>query len=136
MQLERIDAPDLPAPGGHYCHAVKYDGLIYLSGQLPLGAPLADDDEAFIYQTRQCLANLLSVLDAAGGAPETLVKVTAYIVGVHRWPLFNDIYAQVLKTNKPARTVVPVGEIHYGYLVELDAIGCCRDGKGAFKAIG
>ncbi len=54
-----------------------------------------------------------------------VVKVTAYIVDVSNWPLFNSIYAEEMGLAKPARTVVPVAELHYGYLVEMDAIAVC-----------
>jgi enamine deaminase RidA (YjgF/YER057c/UK114 family) len=65
---------------------------------------------------------MLAVLEAAGGTPSDLVRVTAYIVGVVNWPGFNQVYATRLGEARPARTVVPVPELHYGYLVEVDAI--------------
>ena len=46
----------------------------------------------------------------------------AHIVGVKNWPRFNALYAETMGDSKPARTVVPVAELHYGYLVEVDAI--------------
>ena len=48
--------------------------------------------------------------------------MTAYIAGVENWPAFNRIYAEVFGEAKPARTVVPVPELHHGYLVEVEAI--------------
>jgi enamine deaminase RidA (YjgF/YER057c/UK114 family) len=48
--------------------------------------------------------------------------VSAYVVGVENWVAFNTVYAQVLGPAKPARSVIPVRELHYGYLVEIDAI--------------
>jgi len=52
--------------------------------------------------------------------------MTAYIVGVENWPAFNRIYAEVFGDAKPARTVVPVPELHHGYLVEVEAIAVRR----------
>lgn len=112
-----------PAPAGHYAQATIAGGHIYISGQLPIrpdGAALPDD--RFETQARQAIANMLAILAAAGGTPQCLVRVTAYIVGVANWPRFNTIYAAMLPDARPARTVVPVGELHYGYLVEIDAI--------------
>ena len=74
---------------------------------------------------RQTLGNLLAVLRAAGAEPQDILRVTAYIVGVAQWPKFNAIYAEMMGDARPARTVVPVGELHYGYLVELDAVAVC-----------
>jgi enamine deaminase RidA (YjgF/YER057c/UK114 family) len=48
-------------------------------------------------------------------------------VGVENWPEFNRIYSDMLGDAKPARTVVPVPELHYGYLVEIDAIAAIPD---------
>jgi enamine deaminase RidA (YjgF/YER057c/UK114 family) len=61
-------------------------------------------------------------LAAAGGSPEQLARVTAYIVGIENWPRFNAVYAALLPNARPARTVVPVPELHHGFLVEIDAI--------------
>ena len=72
---------------------------------------------------------MLAILAAAGGTPQQLVRVTAYIVGVANWPRFNAIYAALLPDVRPARTVVPVSELHYGFLVEIDAIAVLTGGE-------
>jgi reactive intermediate/imine deaminase len=112
-----------PAPAGHYSQARIAGGHVYISGQLPI-RPGGErpEDEGFEAQAAQALGNMLAILDAAGGRPEDLVKVTAYIVGIDHWPRFNAVYASLLPDARPARTVVPVGELHYGFLVEVDAI--------------
>jgi len=118
-----VTVPGALPPGGHYSPAVVHGGLVYASGQLGVrpdgshtaGLPFED-------QVRQALANLFAVLKAAGARPDRLVKVTAYIVGVENWPAFNAAYAEVMGDARPARSVVPVPELHYGYLVEIDAI--------------
>jgi 2-iminobutanoate/2-iminopropanoate deaminase len=112
-----------PAPAGHYTQAIVSRGQVFISGQLPIrpdGRPLAED--GFEAQARQAIQNMLEILRAAGGTPQQLIKVTAYIVGVANWAGFNAIYAAMLPDARPARSVVPVPELHYGYLVEIDAI--------------
>lgn len=116
----------LARPGGHYSHASRVGDLVFTAGQLgirPDGTHTAD--LAFEAQVRQALANMLAALAAAGAGPADIAKVTAYIVGVENWPRFNAIYAEVMGDVRPARTVVPVPELHYGYLVEIDAIAAC-----------
>lgn len=118
-----IAPPGAQPPAGHYSPGVAHGGLIYVSGQLgarPDGSHTAH--LPFEEQVRQALANLIAVLAAAGASPRHLVKVTAYVVGVENWPGFNAIYAEVMGEARPARSVVPVPELHYGYLVEIDAI--------------
>jgi 2-iminobutanoate/2-iminopropanoate deaminase len=112
-----------PAPAGHYVQAKMAGQHLYISGQLPIrpdGRPL--DNDLFGTQAERAIDNMLAILEAAGGTSADLVRVTAYIVGVGNWPLFNQVYARRLGGATPARTVVPVPELHYGYLVEIDAI--------------
>ena len=112
-----------PAARGHYAQAIEHDGIVYVSGQLPIDA--ADPERriaGFEAQARQVIANVLAIVEAAGSSPDRLLKVTVYVAGIEHWPSFNAIYAQMIGSHRPARTVVPVAELHYGYLVEMDAI--------------
>jgi reactive intermediate/imine deaminase len=112
-----------PAAAGHYAQGKLIGETLYISGQLPIRpdkTPLPDD--SFETQAAQAIDNMLAILEAAGGTRADLVRVTAYIVGVVNGPLFNQVYAARLGEARPARTVVPVPELHYGFLVEVDAI--------------
>ena len=113
-----------PKPAGHYTQAVVSGGAhVFVSGQLPIrpdGRPLEDD--GFEAQARQAIQNMLEIVRAAGSSPQQIVKVTAYIVGIANWARFNAVYASMVPDARPARSVVPVPELHYGYLVEIDAI--------------
>ncbi|NWK94335.1 reactive intermediate/imine deaminase [Sphingobium lactosutens] len=112
-----------PAPAGHYSQAMRSGDDLYISGQLPIRADKAPlPDMGFETQARQALANMLAILEAAGGQPDDVCRVTAYIVGVENWPELNRIYSEMLGDARPARTVVPVPQLHYGFLVEVDAI--------------
>jgi 2-iminobutanoate/2-iminopropanoate deaminase len=122
-QLAFITSDALPRPGGHYSHAVRFGDLVFVSGQLatrPDGSHTAH--LPFEDQVRQALENVLAVLRSAGATKDDVLKITAYIVDVGRWPRFNAIYAEVMGNARPARTVVPVAQLHYGYLVEIDAV--------------
>jgi 2-iminobutanoate/2-iminopropanoate deaminase len=123
MTIDRISTDDAPKPAGHYAQACGYGDLIFVSGQLPVsleGKPVAD--RSFDDQARLALKNLLAIVRAAGGGPETVLKVTAFIVGVENWPAFNAIYAETFGASRPARSVVPVPALHHGCLIELEAI--------------
>jgi reactive intermediate/imine deaminase len=121
-----VDTNELARPGGHYSHAVRFGDLVFVSGQLgirPDGSHTAH--LPFEDQVRQALENMLTALRLAGATATDVLKVTAYIVDVERWPRFNALYAEVMGNARPARTVVPVAHLHYGYLVEVDAIAVC-----------
>ena len=121
--LERILTENAPKPGGHYSQAVCHGDLVFVSGQLPVtleGKIIAD--ASFEDQARLALANLLAIVKAAGSSPERVLKVTAFLAGVEYWPKFNAVYAEAFGKARPARSVVPVPALHYGCLVELEAV--------------
>jgi len=126
--MKLVSTLNAPAARGHYSQAVVHDGLVYVAGQLPIvpGEPerrLATFDE----QARRVIDNVIAILHEAGSAPHLVLKATVYIADVEHWPAFNAIYAEKLGAHRPARTVVPVAQLHYGYLVEMDAIAALRD---------
>ena len=121
--LTAINTDSAPTPGGHYVQAMDTNGLVFVSGQLPArldGTSLAE--MPFEAQARQSLANLFAIVEGAGLRRDRIAKVTAYLVGIEHWPAFNIIYAEAFGEHRPARSVVPVPALHYGYLVELEAI--------------
>lgn len=126
--MKLVSTPDAPIARGHYSQAVVHGGLVYVAGQLPI---VPTDPErrlvAFDEQARRVIDNVIAILEAAGSGAERIVKATVYIADVAHWPAFNAIYAEKLGAHKPARTVVPVAQLHYGYLVEMDAIAALRD---------
>lgn len=129
MTITPIIAPNAPAAGGHYAQAITDGGLVYISGQLPVATDGSHHPEAdFEAQARLAIRNLIAVAEAAGSAVENLLKVTVYIVDIANWPGFNAVYAEILGDIRPARSIVPVPELHYGYLVEIDALEACKDG--------
>jgi 2-iminobutanoate/2-iminopropanoate deaminase len=122
--IRQISTDKAPQPAGHYAQATVAGGMIFVSGQLPIqpdGTGIMRED--FETQAEQAIANMIAILEAAGGDTAHLARVTAYIVGAENWGLFNEIYGRMLPHARPARTIVPVKELHYGYLVEIDAIG-------------
>jgi 2-iminobutanoate/2-iminopropanoate deaminase len=125
--VKSISTNDAPAARGHYAQAIVHSGVVYVAGQLPL---VPDEPQtvlvSFEEQARQVIDNVIAILEAAGSGPELILKATVYIADVSHWPAFNAIYAQRLGEHKPARTVVPVAQLHYGYLVEMDAIAALR----------
>ncbi|HYG45912.1 MAG TPA: RidA family protein [Bordetella sp.] len=113
----------LSQPGGHYSHACVANGMVYLSGQLPIrpdGTPMRD--APFQAQARQALDNVAATLAAAGSNIARLVQVRVYIDSVDHWPAFNAVYAEWAGAARPARAVVPTGPLHYGLKVEVEAV--------------
>lgn len=119
----QVAVPGAAAPAGHYSPAVRHGGLVYVSGQLPIGpGGIHRPNASLEAQAGQVIDNLFEVLFAAGCTGDDLLKVTVYIVGVENWAAFNALYAERLGSARPARAIVPVPELHHGYLLEIDAI--------------
>ncbi|MES2758784.1 MAG: RidA family protein [Pseudomonadota bacterium] len=120
--MKLIQSAELPAPGGHYSQAVEANGLVFVSGVLPSPVevdPLAD---GFERQCESVFGQCEKVLRAAGCGFGDVVQCTAYLAGVEHWPAFNALYARVFGAHKPARAVVPVPALHFGFLVEIQLV--------------
>jgi reactive intermediate/imine deaminase len=129
--MRPISTPDAPAARGHYSQAIVHGGLVYVAGQLPI-VPAEPDTRlaGFEAQARQVIDNVVAILEAAGSGADLVLKSTVYIADVAHWPAFNALYAERFGAHRPARTVVPVAQLHYGYLVEMDAIAAVREPAG------
>lgn len=120
---QAVEVPNVAPPGGHYSHAVKGGGLVFVSGQLPVDPVEGKLDTAsFERQARCAIENVMRALRAAVCAPDQLLKVNVYITNIANWPEFDRIYKEMLGPCRPARAVIPVPELHYGFLIEIDAV--------------
>lgn len=117
--MELINLPGVPPPLGHYSPAVEAGGFVFVSGMLPSTDPEDARRHDFEAQSRMVLARCEQVLAAAGCQLDQVVQSTVYVVGMEHWAAFNRVYKDVFGEHKPARAVVPVPELHYGFLVEV-----------------
>ena len=125
--MKPVSTLEAPTARGHYSQAIVHGGLVYVAGQLPI-VPGEPDKQlaAFEDQARRVIDNVAAILAEAGSGLDLVLKATVYIADLAHWPAFNAIYAEKLGSHKPARTVVPVDGLHYGYLVEMDVIAAVR----------
>lgn len=126
--MRRIETPQAPRPAGHYSQAVVHGDTVYVAGQLPIDPkhPDATPGDA-AQQARQALTNVARILEAAGSGLDRVLQMTVYVSDVSHWGDVNRVYAEVMGDHRPARAVVPVGELHHGYLVEIQAIAATGD---------
>ena len=122
--MQQVNPSNMATPGGHYSHASIASGLVFISGQLPItqsGELL--NQVSFEEQVKQTLSNVKTVLEATGSSVAQLVQVRVYITSISNWPSFNQIYKEWAGQSLPARAVVPVPELHYGFSIEVEAVG-------------
>ena len=125
--MQAIETANAPTAAGHYSQAIVHNGVVYVAGQLPFdpknrNKPVGSIEE----QTEQTLRNVEAILVAAGSALDLVLQMTIYISDIELWGGVNAAYTRVMGTHKPARAVVPVKDLHYGYQIEIQAIAATR----------
>ncbi len=118
-----ISTDDAPQPAGHYSQAIVHGGLVFVSGQLAIDPETRKPRAGTIEeQTQLALENLAAIVVAAGSSVERIVKTTVYVSDIELWGRVNATYAAFFGEHRPARAVVPTRDLHFGCLVEIDAI--------------
>ena len=125
--MRMISTPDAPPPAGHYSQAVVHGDTVYVSGQLAVNLATGEKGIGSIEeQTRLTLRNIEQILLSAGSDLSHVIKTTAYVSDVELWGGVNQAYAEVFGDHRPARAVVPSRDLHFGCLVEIEAIAALR----------
>ncbi|WP_229311036.1 RidA family protein [Larkinella soli] len=126
--IESVETPDAPLPAGHYAQATVWKDLVFISGQLPIHPVTKENLTGPIEaQTRQVLENVRAIAEAAGSDLSHILKTTVYIADISLWDRVNAVYADFFGDHKPARAVVPTKELHYGFLIEIEAVAVRRE---------
>ena len=112
-----------PEAIGPYSQAVVADGWVFCSGQIaldPIGGQLVQGDIAD--ETRQVLANLQHVLNAAGATFDDVVKTTVYLANMNDFAAMNEVYGTVFASPAPARSTVQAARLPRDARVEIDVV--------------
>lgn len=121
--MEIVETSAAPVPAGHYSQAIIHNGVVYVAGQLPIVPGSSDRTVGSLeQQTEQTLRNVEAILEAAGSGLDKVLQMTIYVSDIARWSEVNSAYARVMGAHRPARAVVPVKDLHYGYQIEIQAI--------------
>jgi len=123
MKREVIRSEKAPRAIGPYEQAIKLEGWVFTSGQIPLDPATGAMVEGGIgAQTRQVLENLRAVLGAAGSSMAKVVRVTVYMTHLGEFAKMNEVFSEFFPQDKPARSTVGVAALPRGALVEMDMI--------------
>lgn len=116
-----LQSHKIPAPKGHYSPAISHGGFLFISGQVPFTKEQAVSVE-IEEQTRITLQKVATILEAAGCQRSDVLQCRIYISDMSLWARVNAVYADFFGDHKPTRCIVPVGELHYGCLIEMEAL--------------
>ena len=123
-----IHTDGAPAAVGPYSQAIRVGDLVFTAGQIPLrpdGSMVTGPVEE---QTRQVLANLVAVLEAAGANADTVVKTTVFLHDMNDYAAVNAVYSDVFGSSLPARSAVQVARLPRDAAVEIEAIAAITAG--------
>ncbi len=120
--MKVIKTLEAPAAIGPYSQAIKANGFLFVSGQIPLtpNGELAGDD--IKTQTKQVLKNLKAILKEADLSLKDAVKTTIFLKNMDDFSIVNEIYAQAFKEHKPARSTIEISKLPKDVLVEIELI--------------
>ena len=121
--MEMIATDTAPAALGPYSQAIRANGMIYCSGQIPIN-PASGTVEAKTIeeQTTQSITNLKNVLEKAGSSLSKVVKTTVFIKDMNDFAALNKVYADLFGDTRPARSCVEVARLPKDVLVEIECI--------------
>ena len=120
---ETVKTGKAPAAIGPYSQAIRSEGFLFCSGQIPLDPATGKIVEGGIEaQAERVLRNLEAVISAGGASLAGVVKTTVYLADLSDFPAVNAVYGKFFPENPPARATVQVAKLPAGALVEIDAI--------------
>ena len=112
------------APGaiGPYSQAIEANGMVFISGQLPINPETGLMPETVSEQTEQSMKNLQAILEAAGCTFDNVVKSTCLLADMSYFGEMNTVYAKYFSGDCPARAAFAVKELPKKALVEIEMI--------------
>ena len=126
--MEHIYLQDSPKPAGHYSPGIVHNGLVYVSGQLPMDMKTRQPFTGSIEeQTELSLRNVEAVLHEAGSDLNHVLQMTIYVSDIELWGKVNETYARVMGDHRPARAVIPVKDLHFDTKIEIAAIAALKE---------
>jgi len=122
MEIKSIFPSEMQKPKGHYSPAIIHNGLIFVSGQLPLDANGEAQLGTIEEQTAFCMKNIETILKASNSDLNHILKTSVFIADIGNWAKFNETYSKIMGEHRPARVVVPCGTLNRGCAIEIDCV--------------
>jgi 2-iminobutanoate/2-iminopropanoate deaminase len=118
-----IQTEQAPKAIGPYSQAIKSNGFVFASGQIPIIPETGEFVAGGIAeQTEQVIKNLSRVLEAAGSGLDRVVKTTVFLADMNEFAAMNEVYGKFFSAEPPARATVEASGLPRGARVEIEAI--------------
>ncbi len=121
--MQEIYTEKAPKPIGPYSQAIKYENLVFISGQIAID-PISNEfiNGDIQTQTKIILENIKAILEEAGLNMNHVIKTTIYLKNLEDFPVVNQIYGKYFTDHKPARATVEVSRLPKDALIEIEVI--------------
>ena len=124
-EKKALETDKAAIPGGPYCQAIIYNGIIYLSGQGPIDPQTNQVVHGTIEQeTELSMENIRIILEEAGSSLSKVLQITAYLLNMREYGRFNEVYRRYFPEEPPARTCIQAARLPFDIRVEISAIAC------------
>lgn len=120
--MKIIKSENIPSANGNYSQCIEHNGLLYISGQLPISPNTKEIPNGITEQTKLVLQKIELIINESGSSKNQILQMRIYISDISLWESVNDIYTEFFGNHKPVRCIVPTGKLHYGCLIEAEAI--------------
>ncbi|MBO7648682.1 MAG: RidA family protein [Bacteroidales bacterium] len=117
-----IHTENAPAAIGPYSQAIEANGMLFISGQIPVDPATGIVPEGITAQTEQVMKNISAILTEAGYTFDNVVKTTCLLSDIANFGAMNEVYAQYFTSNPPARAAFAVRDLPKGVMVEIESI--------------
>lgn len=123
MNKEFIYSKNAPEPIGPYSQGIKFNNLVFTSGQIPIDPSTGNFIDGDIRaQTKQTIRNIESILEAAGSDLSKVIKVTVFLKDITEFGAMNEIYEEYFGKSKPARSTIEAAKLPKDAKIEIDAV--------------
>jgi 2-iminobutanoate/2-iminopropanoate deaminase len=123
MDKEFIYSTNAPEPIGPYSQGIKFNNLIFTSGQIPIDPTSGKLIEGDIkVQTKQTIENLKNILEAGDSGISKVIKVTVFLKDINEFAAMNEVYAEYFEASKPARSTAEAARLPKDAKIEIDIV--------------
>ena len=120
--MRSVSTGSAPAAIGPYSQAVECNGVVFVSGQLPVDPMTGEMPDTPAEQARRALENVRAIVESSGCTMADCVKVTIYLTNLSAFAQVNEVYKEFFAEPYPARSCIEVSAVPKGAMLEIDPI--------------
>ncbi len=125
--MQIISTSAAPSRPKLFSQGIAANGLLYVSGQLPMRVDGSLAGPGIEAQTEQVMVNLGAILLAAGSGYDDVIKATVFLANLDHFAAFNEVYGRYFPAHKPARSTVQVARLAMDALIEIELVASMPD---------